>query len=94
VASSGSIHTHAVRVPGILVDAIVLVPDQKQTMNTEYDPAISGELRKPLSTLPPVAFSLEKVMARRAALELHAARPSTSASVSPPWCPTCWWKKD
>jgi acyl CoA:acetate/3-ketoacid CoA transferase len=71
LASGGSIHPQAVRVPGILVDAIVLAPDQQQTTNTEYDPAISGELRKPLSTLPPVAFSLEKVMARRAALELH-----------------------
>jgi len=72
LASSGSIQPQAVRIPGILVDAIVLAPDQKQTTNTDYDPAISGELRKPLSTLPPVPFSLEKVMARRAALELNA----------------------
>ena len=72
LAFGGSIQPQAVRVPGILVDAIVLAPDQKQTTNTDYDPAISGELRKPLSTLPSVPFSLEKVMARRAALELHA----------------------
>lgn len=72
VASSGSIHPQAVRVPGILVDAIVHAPDQMQTTNTLYDPAISGELRKPLSTLPAIPFSLEKVMARRAALELNA----------------------
>jgi propionate CoA-transferase len=72
LASSGSIQAQAVRVPGILVDAIVLAPEQKQTTNTDYDPAISGELRRPLSTLPPVPFSLEKVMARRAALELNA----------------------
>ncbi|BAU31052.1 acyl CoA:acetate/3-ketoacid CoA transferase [Microcella alkaliphila] len=60
-----------VRVPGILVDAIVIDPDQLQTTNTLYDPAISGQLRQPLTQLPPVPFSLEKVIARRAAQELQ-----------------------
>lgn len=72
IASSGSIHPQDVRVPGILVDALVVVPDQMQTTNTLYDPAISGQLRRPLTTLAPVPFTLEKVMARRATLELRA----------------------
>jgi acyl CoA:acetate/3-ketoacid CoA transferase len=59
-------------VPGILVDALVLAPDQLQTTQTQYDPAISGELRRPLSTLEPVPFTLEKIMARRAAAELQS----------------------
>lgn len=71
VASSGSIQPQHVRVPGILVDVIVEAADQMQTTNTAYDPAISGEIKKPLSTLPAVPFSLEKVMARRASQELH-----------------------
>ncbi|WP_369046415.1 acyl CoA:acetate/3-ketoacid CoA transferase [Sinomonas sp. P10A9] len=72
LAEEGSLHPQEVRVPGILVDAVVLAADQLQTTLTQNDPAISGQLRRPLSVLPPVAFSLEKIMARRAACELHA----------------------
>ncbi len=72
LAEGGSLAPQAVRVPGILVDAVVVVPDQLQTTQTPYDPAISGELRRPLSTLNPVPFSLEKIMARRAASELRS----------------------
>lgn len=68
----GSIPTQQVHVPGILVDVIVEDSDQQQTTNTVYDPAISGEVRRPISELDPVPFSLEKIMARRAALELRA----------------------
>jgi propionate CoA-transferase len=72
VAEAGSLPTQAVRVPGILVDVVVVAPDQLQTTQTRYDPAISGELRRPLSALDPIPFSLEKAMARRAAAELHS----------------------
>jgi propionate CoA-transferase len=71
LAASGSLPAQDVRVPGILVDAIVLAPDQLQTTNTLYDPALSGQLRQPISILEPVEWSLEKVLARRAAAELH-----------------------
>ncbi|WP_238418662.1 acyl CoA:acetate/3-ketoacid CoA transferase [Gordonia sp. 'Campus'] len=72
LAEGGSLSPQAVRVPGILVDAIVVTPHQLQTTQTQYDPAISGEMRRPLSTLDPVPFSLEKIMARRAAAELRS----------------------
>ncbi|MEN0140373.1 MAG: CoA-transferase [Rhodococcus sp. (in: high G+C Gram-positive bacteria)] len=72
LAEGGSLSPQAVQVPGILVDALVLAPDQLQTTQTEYDPAISGELRRPLSSLQPVPFTLEKIMARRAAAELQS----------------------
>ncbi|GAF43194.1 acyl CoA:acetate/3-ketoacid CoA transferase [Rhodococcus wratislaviensis] len=72
LAEGGSLSPQAVQVPGILVDALVLAPDQLQTTQTPYDPAISGELRRPLSTLEPVPFTLEKIMARRAATELQS----------------------
>ncbi|TDE89489.1 acyl CoA:acetate/3-ketoacid CoA transferase [Occultella glacieicola] len=72
MASGRSLDPQKVRVPGILVDAVVIDPDQMQTTHTHYDPAISGQLRRPLADLPPVAYSLEKVMARRAATELAA----------------------
>jgi propionate CoA-transferase len=70
LAVSGSRSPQDVRVPGILVDAIVVAPDQLQTTNTPYEPALSGQLRQPYSVLEPLPWSLEKVIARRAAAEL------------------------
>lgn len=61
-----------VRIPGMLVDHIVLVPDQWQTTQTPYDPAISGEERADPAGFPPVEWGIEKVIARRAAMELRA----------------------
>ncbi|GAP55796.1 acetate CoA-transferase YdiF [Arthrobacter sp. Hiyo6] len=72
LAEAGSLHPQHVKVPGILVNAIVIAEDQLQTTLTPNDPAISGQLRKPLSSLPHVGFSLEKITARRAAQELNA----------------------
>ncbi|KAA0102388.1 acyl CoA:acetate/3-ketoacid CoA transferase [Mycolicibacterium sp. P1-18] len=72
VAEGGSLSPRDVRVPGILVDALVVAPDQLQTTQTFYDPALSGQLRRPLSDLAKVEFTLEKIMARRAASELRA----------------------
>jgi propionate CoA-transferase len=71
LAAGGSLHPQHVRVPGILVDAVVVEPDQWQTTQTPYDPALSGEIRRPLDTLEPAPWSLEKVIARRAARELR-----------------------
>lgn len=72
VAAGGTLGAQAVRVPGILVDAIVVDPDQLQTTGTLYDPAISGQIRRSLATLEDVDWSIEKVIARRAAMELKA----------------------
>ena len=72
VVAAGSIPPQQVRVPGVLVDHVVVDPDQTQTTQTLYDPAISGEIRRPLGDVEPVPFGPEKVIARRAAAELHA----------------------
>jgi acyl CoA:acetate/3-ketoacid CoA transferase len=50
----------------------VVAPDQMQTTETVYDPAISGELRVPLSSFTSVPWGPDKIIARRAALELRA----------------------
>ncbi|MEW9309369.1 acyl CoA:acetate/3-ketoacid CoA transferase [Labrys neptuniae] len=71
IAQSGTLRPHDVRVPGILVDIIVEAPDQLQTTATAYDPAISGELFRPLDTFTIPAFDAAKVMARRVAMELE-----------------------
>lgn len=66
----GSLPAQDVRVPGHLVDLVVLAPDQMQTTETPYDPAISGAVRRPLDTFATAEYGIEKVIARRAAQEL------------------------
>lgn len=71
VVKAGTIPPQHVRVPGILVDAIVLAPEQTQTTQTGYDPALSGEIFAPEGHVDPVEYGLEKIIARRAARELQ-----------------------
>jgi len=71
VAMAGTLKPHDVHVPGILVDAIVVAPEQLQTTATEYDPAISGEVFRPLETFRLPGFDVSKVIARRVAQELR-----------------------
>ncbi|TIW77496.1 MAG: acyl CoA:acetate/3-ketoacid CoA transferase, partial [Mesorhizobium sp.] len=72
VAAQGTLRPHDVHVPGILVDFIVEAPDQLQTTATAYDPAISGELFRPLHTFRTPEYNVSKVIARRVAQELRA----------------------
>jgi acyl CoA:acetate/3-ketoacid CoA transferase len=71
LAAAGSLRPHDVVVPGVLVDVIVVAPDQKQTTNTPYDPAISGEIFRPISSFETPKFDVAKVIARRVAQELR-----------------------
>ena len=71
LTTAGAQHPQMVRVPGILVDYIVVALDQMQTTQTPYDPAISGEVRRPLSEFKPLPFNTDKVIARRAAMTLR-----------------------
>jgi propionate CoA-transferase len=72
VTAAGSLRPHDVRVPAHLVDLVVIDPDQKQTCETPYDPAISGQIMRPWSSFALAEHGVEKVIARRAALELRA----------------------
>lgn len=72
VTAAGSLRPHDVHVPGHLVDLVVIDPDQKQTTETLYDPAISGEIMRPWDSFSLAEHGIEKVIARRAALELKA----------------------
>ncbi len=71
LAKSGTVKPFAVAVPGIFVDVIVVAPDQMQTTQTTYEPAISGELFRPLSSFDLPAFDPAKVIARRVAQEMR-----------------------
>ncbi len=70
VTAAGSLRPHDVRVPSHLVDLVVVDPQQKQTCETLYDPAISGQIMRPWSDFRTAEHGIEKVIARRAALEL------------------------
>ncbi len=70
MARRGSLHPKMVKIPGILVDLVVVVPDQPQTYLTPYSPAYSGELRIPLDDIPHLKLDARKIVPRRAALEL------------------------
>ncbi len=72
VAESGSLNPRQVKIPGILVDCVVVARPENhwQTFGTQYNPAYSGEIRMRASSLPPMAMSERKIIARRAAFEL------------------------
>jgi len=71
LAKGRTLPAQAVRVPGIVVDAIVIAPDQLQTTQTELLPEAAGHYRAPVSALELAAWGPEKVIARRAAMELR-----------------------
>jgi propionate CoA-transferase len=60
-----------VKIPGILVDFVVVDAEQRQTYATYYDPSYSGELRIPVEHIKPLPFGPRKVIVRRAAMELY-----------------------
>jgi propionate CoA-transferase len=70
VVRAGSLKPQQVHVPGTLVDYIVVDPEQMQTTQTVYDPAISGEIVRSEGSFELQDWGAEKVIARRAALEL------------------------
>jgi len=71
LARARTLPPQSVRVPGILVDAIVVEPEQAQTTQTKFLPEAAGQYRVPSSALEAVDWGPEKVVARRAAQELH-----------------------
>ncbi len=73
VADTGSLSSRDVKIPGVLVDCIVLSKPEHhwQTMATPYSPSLSGELRRVRNTIPPLPLNPRKVIARRAAMELR-----------------------
>ncbi|GAA5236275.1 acyl CoA:acetate/3-ketoacid CoA transferase [Verticiella sediminum] len=71
IVRRGSLHPHIVKIPGFLIDHLVVVPDQMQTYATQYDPARSGETRVPGSAIEPDAHTPRRAIARRAAFELR-----------------------
>lgn len=66
----GTLHPKMVKVPGILVDAFVIVPDQWQTYETQDSLAYSGHHRVALDEVPRLPPGPRRIVARRGAMEL------------------------
>jgi len=73
MAERGSLGARDVRIPGALVDCVVVATPEHhwQTMGARYTAAYSGEIRVPMQSLSPLPLDERKVIARRAALELR-----------------------
>jgi propionate CoA-transferase len=83
LAQRGTLLPKQVKIPGMLVDLVVVDPDQLQTYKMPYSPAYAGELFVPLSEVEPLPFDTRKVIARRAAMELcHDAICNLGAGIS------------
>ncbi len=67
----GTLPAREVRIPGAIVDAVVVDPNQTMTYDIVYDPTMSGERRGPVPPEPLEPFSTRQVIARRAAAELR-----------------------
>jgi propionate CoA-transferase len=74
IVAAGSLDPKLVKVPGILVDAVVLVEpaQQWQTFVEFYNPSFSGEVRVPVDGLDPMPLDARKIVARRASFELKS----------------------
>jgi acyl CoA:acetate/3-ketoacid CoA transferase len=73
VIEAGGLHPRNVRIPGIMVDAIVQSPDQQQFYGLPYDITVSGGRRAHLEDVrADIPAKLERrIIARRAAMELR-----------------------
>lgn len=73
LVAAGTLDPRTVRVPGILIDALVIDSEQRLSFATRDDPYLTGRLRAPAVSHPTMPLSVRKVIARRAALELSPA---------------------
>lgn len=74
IAESGSLNPRQVKIPGILVDCVVVAEKaeyQMQTFVEPYSPAFAGEIRVPMSSIRAMDMSERKIIARRALLEIR-----------------------
>ncbi len=72
VAGRGTLNARQVKIPGIMVDCVVVsTPEHHwQTFGIQYDPSFSSEIKVPIQSLPPMEMGDRKIIARRAAFEL------------------------
>lgn len=70
LAKRGTLDPRMVKIPGIMVDYVVVDPEPMMTWKTKFDGSYCGEVKKPLGAMDPIPLDVRKVIARRAAMEL------------------------
>ncbi|RYV49745.1 acyl CoA:acetate/3-ketoacid CoA transferase [Pengzhenrongella frigida] len=73
IVQVGNINARDVKIPGILVDAVVVASRAEfhmQSFGEQYNPSYSGEIRLPLDELAPIPLDARKIIARRALMEV------------------------
>ncbi len=73
LAKKGTLNPKDVRIPGVMVDYVVQATDDRNSWQTEgvyYDPAFSGQSKKPLAAIENMPFDEKKVLCRRCAMEV------------------------
>ncbi len=75
IAERGTLNPRQVKIPGILVDCVVVAEKPEyhmQTFSEPYSAAFAGEIKVPMSAIAAMPMSERKIIARRAAFELTA----------------------
>jgi propionate CoA-transferase len=73
IADRGTLNPRMVKVPGVLVNHVVVAEKPEyhmQTFGEQYNAAYSGETRVPMSSMEILELDERKIIARRAAMEL------------------------
>jgi propionate CoA-transferase len=73
IVEQGSIKPKDVKVPGLLVDCVVVAESpemHRMNYGVMYNPSLSGEIRVPTDAISKMEFDERKIIARRAAFEL------------------------
>jgi propionate CoA-transferase len=73
LAKNGTLNPQSVRVPGVLIDYIVVSGpgNHWQSAGTEFNPGFSGSVHVPLDGIADIPMSDRLIIARRAAMELE-----------------------
>ena len=75
IAERGTLNPRQVKIPGVLVDCVVVAEKPEyhmQTFSEPYSAAFAGEIKVPMSAIAAMPMSERKIIARRAALEFKA----------------------
>ena len=73
IADQHTLNPKHVKVPGILVDCVVVARPENHWMTfaEQYNPGLTGEVRIPMASIAALELGERKVIARRAAFELR-----------------------
>lgn len=75
VTKRGTMNPKEVKIPGILVDYVVQATDPMACWQAEgayFEPAFSGQVKKPVGALPRLPLGSRKILCRRCAMELRS----------------------